>query len=170
MAGSSFSLTDTLAKQIEKELKQKVNKLLRNKIAPEIQKDLVSRATSEVYGAYSPDAYERRETLTWPEIYHVEMKDLEVSITPIAPFNRAYGGWNYGNELAGFINFGRGWHGYVMGNGWNLPSGGPLNVPLPRPYLTNTAMDWNYRIQDEINKELGEWADCVTAKVTLGGE
>ena len=154
---------DALAREIEALIRKKVNQLLKDKIAKEIQKDLVARAASDVYGAYSPEYYERRGTLTWPETYHVEAGDLQISITPIAPFNRRYGGWNYGDELGGFMNFGRGWHGYVMGNG-------AYGVPLPRPYLTNVAQDWNYRIQDEIRKELGEWGDCVTAKVTLGGE
>lgn len=162
MAGGLIDI-DALAKEIYDDVKKKVNDLLRNKIAKEIQQDLVNRAAGEVYGAYDPEYYERRGTLTWPETYHVEAGDLEVSITPIAPFNRAYGGWNYGNELGGFMNFGRGWHGYVMGNG-------AYSVPLPRPYLTNAAADWNWKIQDEIRSELGEWGDCVTAKVTLGGE
>ena len=162
MAGGLIDV-DALAAEIEKEIHEKINKLLRDKIAKEIKEELVNRAAGEVYGAYSPDQYQRRNSLTWPETYHVEAGDLEVMITPISPFNRAYGGWNYGNELGGFMNFGRGWHGYVMGRGAS-------NVPLPRPYLTNTAEDWNYKIQDEISSELGEWGDCVTAKVTLGGE
>lgn len=168
MAGGLIDI-DALAREIYDDVKKKVNDLLRNKIAKEMQEDLVNRAAGEVYGAYSTELYERRGTLMWPETYHVEAGDLEISITPIAPFNRRYGGQNYGNELGGFINFGRGWHGYAMGNGWNLPSGGPLNVPLPRPYLTNTAMEWDQKIQEEISSELGEWGDCVTAKVTLGG-
>ena len=160
MAGGLIDI-DALAREIYDDVKKKVNDLLRNKIAKEIQQDLVNRAAGEVYGAYDPEYYERRGTLMWPETYHVEAGDLEVSITPIAPFNRAYGGWNYGNELGGFMNFGRGWHGYVMGNG-------AYSVPLPRPYLTNTAMEWDQKIQEEISSELGEWGDCVTAKVTLG--
>lgn len=160
MAGDLFDI-DALAKQIEAEIKKQVNELLRNKIAKEIQQDLAVRAAGEVYGAYSPEVYERRGTLTWRETYHAEAGDLEIKITPIAPFNRAYGGWNYGSELAGFMNFGRGWNGYVMG-------GAATNVPLPRPYLTNAVMDWNWRIQEEISSALGEWGDCVTATVTLG--
>jgi len=153
---------DAIAKDIEKQLRARVNRILKE-IADKIRQDLANRARGEVYGAYSPEVYERRGTLSWPETYHVEAGDLEVSITPIAPFNRRYGGWNYGDELGGFMNFGRGWHGYVMGRGAS-------GVPLPRPYLSNAAQYWNGIIQDRIQSELGEWADCVTAKVTLGGE
>ena len=154
---------DEMAKQIEKELKEKINDLLENKIAEEIQKDLAMRATGEVYGAYSPEIYERRFTLNKPASYSIESGELKVSITPTAEFNRAYGGWNYGNELGGFMNFGRGWHGYVMGRG-------AYSVPMPRPYLSNAAQDWNYLIEDKIKEELGEWADVVTVKVTLGDD
>lgn len=154
--------TERLAREIEKDIKQKANKVLK-KVANDIRMDLASRATSEVYGEYDPDYYERRFTLEWPRTYDVEVGDLEITITPIAPFNRRYGGWNYGDELGGFMNFGRGWHGYVMG-------GMAYKVPLPRPYLTNAAQDWNYKIQEEMDAALGEWSDVVTAKITLGGE
>ena len=161
MAGSLIDI-DALAREIEEELKKKANELLK-KIAVEIQQDLARRATSEVYGVYDPEYYRRRNTLDKTNSYKVEIGDLEISITPIAEFNRTHGGWNYGDELGGFMNFGRGWHGYVMG-------GHAYKVPLPRPYLTNAAQDWNYMIADRFEQEFGEWADCITAKVTLGGE
>ena len=160
--------TDAIANMIYEELKKKVNDILKNKIANKIRDDLIKHAESEVYDAYDPDYYKRRWTLIAPESYNIEVKDLHISITPIAQFNRRYGGWNEGDELGGFMNFGRGWHGYVMGNGLNFPSGGPLNVPLPRPYLTHVAEEWNDLIEDELKQELGSYADFITAKVVLG--
>ena len=154
--------TERMVKEIVNELKPKINKVLKN-VANEIRNDLANRASAEVYGVYDPLIYERRGTLEWPRTYDVEVGDMEITITPIAPFNRRYGGWNYGDELGGFMNFGRGWHGYVMGNG-------AIDVPLPRPYLSNAAEEWNWKIQEEMNAALGEWGDVVTAKVTLGGE
>ena len=61
---------------------------------------------------------------------------MQIGITPVAEFNRAYGGYNYGDGLAGLINFGRGYNGYVMGRGASY-------VPLPRPYLDNTINEWD---------------------------
>lgn len=164
MAGGTGGIVnvEAMVSAIAAQIKAKVNAIMRV-VAVEIQRDLAARAASEVYGAYSPKIYARRNLLSSTGYYSVEIGDLQIMITPIAPFNRAYGGWNSGDELGGFMNFGRGWHGYVMGRGAS-------DVPLPRPYISNAVEYWDGELQSRIKGQLGEWADCVTAHVTLGGE
>lgn len=153
--------TSVLVAQIAAEIKAIVNQVMA-KVAEEIQKDLANRAVGEVYGAYSPEIYARRYSLSDAGSYSIEVSDLMIAITPVASFNRAYGGWNHGDELGGFMNFGRGWHGYVMGRGAS-------GVPLPRPYLETAAQYWDGQLQNRIRSALGPWAECVTAHVTVGG-
>jgi len=150
----------SLVAQIAAEIKAIVNQVMAQ-VATEIQQDLANRAVGEVYGVYSPKEYARRNSLSNAGNYSVEVGDLKIAITPVASFNRAYGGWNYGDELGGFMNFGRGWHGYVMGRGAS-------GVPLPRPYLDTAAQFWDGQLQNRIRSALGPWAECVTAHVTVG--
>lgn len=150
---------NALAKEIEKEIRAKVNEIFKE-VAEEVQIDLAERASADVYGVYAPKIYERRGTLEDPSNYSISEGDLMVSVTPIASFNRAYGGWNEGNELGGFMNFGNYWHGYVT----NYAS------PMPRPYLTNYVESraiWN-EVRQRLDAELGEWASAVDFNVFLG--
>lgn len=152
---------DAVAKQIEKEIKKRVNKVFKE-VAEEMQIDLAERADADVYGVYEPKVYERRGTLNDPSNYKVETEDMKVSVTPVAEFNRDYGGWNEGDELGGFMNFGNYWHGYVTN----------YNHPMPRPYLTNYVESraiWN-EVRKRLDKELGEWADVVDFRVFLGDD
>lgn len=172
MANLFDGIINQLANQILEEIKKAVEGVLQE-FGDEVAEDLAQKAASDVYGAYSPEYYHRRHTLDNVGSYSVEVDkaNMKVAITPIAEFNRAYGGWNYGNELGGFMNFGRGWHGYVMGNGWMLESGGGWNVPLPRPYISNyvdSAVPWD-KLYEKLKAVLGEWIDVVDFDVSLGG-
>lgn len=172
MAGIFDGMIDKLAKIILEEIKKAVEGVLQE-FGDEVRIGLAARAAQDVYGAYSPTLYVRRGTLNDTGSYSVEVDkaNMRVAITPTASFNRAYGGWNSGNELGGFMNFGREWHGYVMGNGWRLPSGGGWNVPMPRPYISNyvdSAVPWE-SLHSKLQAVLGEWADVVDFDVSLGG-
>lgn len=156
MASSNIN---ALAKEIEAEIKAKVNKVFKE-VAEEIQMDLAERASADVYGVYAPKIYERRGTLEDPSNYEISEGDMKISVTPIAEFNRDYGGWNEGNELGGFMNYGNYWHGYVT----NYAS------PMPRPYLSNYVESraiWN-EVRKRLDEELGEWASVVDFNVFLG--
>ena len=150
-----------IAKDIEKEIRKKVNKVFAE-VAKEMQVDLAERADADVYGVYEPIIYERRGTLSDPSNYKVTTGDLKVSVTPVAEFNRRYGGWNFGNELGGFMNYGNYWHGYVTN----------YDHPMPRPYLTNYVESraiWN-EVKKRLDKELGDWASVVDFNVFMGDE
>lgn len=143
----------TSLSEIEGIIKQAVSEALHGKVADEFVNDVVKHASSDVYGAYAPKIYERRGTLKDKGNYNVEdMGEMQIGITPVAAFNRAYGGWNYGDGLAGLINFGRGYNGYVMGRGASY-------VPLPRPYLNNTIDEWNG----------GKYTEQIRAALTAAG-
>lgn len=155
--------TNAMAKEIYKEIKNKVNKVL-EEVADEIKEGLAKQAASDVYEAHVPKVYERRWTLDKPQNYYDESdrNKMLISITPVAEFNRAYGGWNYGDELGGFMNFGNYWHGYVSN----------YDHPMPRPYLTNYVNSreiWD-SIDERLKKELGIWYDVVDFRVFLGDD
>lgn len=152
---------ESAARSIEKEIKKVVNRVLAE-VANEIQQEIAQRAVSDVYGVYEPKIYERRYTLDKPQNYRIDKDEnnMSVSVTPVAEFNRAYGGWNYGDELGGFMNFGNYWHGYVTN----------YDHPMPRPYLSNYVeyrAVWD-KIHQKLQAELGEWADVVDFNVYLG--
>lgn len=126
MAGMSLA-------DIEGRIKSAVSEALHNVCTERLKEDLASKASSQVYGAYEPKRYVRRFTLENEGYYQTEdLGELKVGVTPIAPFNRLYGGDNYGNELAGLMNYGEGWHGYVFN----------YDTPNPRPYIDNTVSEW----------------------------
>ena len=152
---------DSAAKDVEKEIKKVVNRILKE-IGEEMRHDLAAKADEDVYGVYKPDVYIRRYTLDKGSNYKLETNEnkMSVSVTPTAEFNRDYGGWNYGDELGGFMNFGNYWHGYVTN----------YNHPMPRPYITNFVEDrgiWD-KIQKRLQEALGEWADVVDFNVFVG--
>lgn len=127
MAGMSLG-------EIESKIKFAVKQALQGVCTDYLKEDLAIRASSDVYGAYSPRIYVRRFTLENEAYYQSEnMGDMRVGVTPIAPFNRLYGGNNYGNELAGLMNYGAGWHGYAF----------DYDAPNPRPYLDNVVNEWS---------------------------
>ena len=104
------------------------------KVAPEVITDLKNAASDIVYESYEPKKYKRRWTLLQDSNYKVEKTgETEITITPIAEFNRAYGGWNEGDELAGLLNYGNYCHGHVMN----------YSAPLPRPFLDKVTSEWN---------------------------
>lgn len=118
---------------IEALIKMACSKALHGQVKDQFLVDITNNATSMVYGAYSPYIYERRFTLNNAGTYNVEnMGELQIGITPEAEFNRAYGGYNYGNELAGLMNYGAGWGGYFFDYG----------TPNPRPFIEPTVDQW----------------------------
>ena len=134
--------------EIEAKIKAVVNSALQGQIANDFVKDVVSHAGSEMYGAYTPKpgGYVRRHTLDKEGAYPINNDgEMQISIEAKAPFNRAYGGWNFGDELPGLMNFGAGWHGHPFDYG----------TPNPRPYWTNVVQEWSGdKFKGEIRKAL----------------
>ena len=139
MAGTSLDA-------IEKKIKNVVNRALNGSIVEELKEDLTIHATTDVYDVYEPKRYVRRYTLESPATYPHQLEgDMRVSINPKAPFNRLYGGDNYGDELPGFMNYGDGWHGYAFNYSAN-PG---------RHYIDNTVQEWeDGKFKDKIENAL----------------
>ena len=158
-----ISVMDNYINLILEEVKEIVHTVL-EEFAEETVQELVVRAKSEVYNVYEPEYYIRRWTLVSPSSYDVQIdesnKKVSVSITPIAEFNRSHGGWNYGNELGGFMNFGNYWHGYVIN----------YNVPMPRPYLSNYADEGNTwdKLYMKLESKLGDLMEYVYININVG--
>lgn len=144
------------SENLKKQIEDAICDALKGEVAEGVVKSLVRNAQTTVYDAYTPKppeegGYERRYTLIDPSNYEVSEPvadgngNVSMTITPIAEFNRRYGGWNEGNELAGLMNYGNWWHGYVMN----------YSAPLPRPYLDIVVDNWNsYNLMQAISAAL----------------
>ena len=159
---TSVKLTDKMVDLI----KPLIIKALKE-FGEETAQRLAILAKKEVYGAYDlveKSKYVRRWTLIDPDNYEVSIdkNNMRVSITPIATFNRANGGWNFGDELGGFMNYGNYWHGYVIN----------YSVTMPRPYLSNYAESteiWD-SLYSKLQAVLGYLIDIIDIRITLGDD
>lgn len=159
---TSVKLTDKIVDLI----KPLIIKALKE-FGEETAQRLAILAKKEVYGAYDlveNSKYVRRWTLIDPDNYEVSIdeKNMRVSITPIASFNRANGGWNFGNELGGFMNFGDRWHDYVIN----------YSVTMPRPYLSNYVNNAEVRdsLYSKLQAALGDLIDVLDIRISLGDD
>ena len=115
-------------------IKSTVSEALTNEVANEVKADLVSKAASDVYGAYDPQRYWRRYSFEQQGKYQTEqIGEMKIGITPDVSFNPGYGTHNSGNMLAGLVNYGDGWGGY----NYDYVSFGP------RPFIDNAFQEWD---------------------------
>lgn len=133
---------------LEKYIKNSINYALDTSVKDGIVKEFITQAQNDVYDAYNPRLYNRRESLLQEENYLVEKPgDMKLSVTPVAKFKSATLRYNKkshslypsistngnGDELAGLINYGDGWNGY---NYEFVIEDAPYTEP--RPFIDDT--------------------------------
>ena len=113
-------------------MKSYIENILKETLAKEIS-DMVDEtikehAISDVYGAYSPRSYERRNLLMTGGNYRHELSGFSLTVTDETPGNTpsGYGHTPSGTELSDIIEHG------LQGNG-----NGGWKDAFPRPYMAN---------------------------------
>lgn len=162
--------------ELEGFLKDSIDIALATTVKDKVLSTIIDQAVGTVYDAYTPNKYERRGTIIDEESYEVDSNEsLKMKVTAVAEFNKktlvwergkkgrkgkpgTAGHWvvstsiNEGNELAGLINYGDGWHGYY----YDFVSPEEAQHPTytaPRPFLDEASELLNDGIAAELLAE-----------------
>ena len=121
-------------KGLENDIKTGIRAALKTQVGESIALKLILNAQDIVYDGYEPHVYDheledRRYSLREIDNYDIQVDgNMNLAVTPVAEFNPYYyerielkdgsvrwkrhNSRNRGNELAGLINYGKGWNGY----------------------------------------------------------
>lgn len=129
---------DDLDKLLD-DMKSDIEETLSKEVFEEVRNIELEHIATDVIASYHPKVYERRSTEGIEDYRNIicDVKDMELVVDNVTPFNPNYGTWNKGNNLADLINEGDGGKSrlYYDFNG---------EFRRPRPFLDNT--------QEEVDK------------------
>lgn len=137
--GKSF--TATTVKSLQKEIMRRANVTLKEQVAPYVEDKLKEHIQSDVYDTYSPVEYERRKSnggLMDDSNIIDDMRSGQLKVwnkTPTDPPKFKHKDYNNPDGLARLIEEG-------AHNPWNYKK---YRWTKPRPFITNTQADINYR-------------------------
>ena len=142
-------------KQLLKALCSDIEDVLMDEVLKKVRKIEIKHIEEDVYSVYSPSIYKRRksdEGLSDPDNIVGTVKNMELTIDNIVPFNEEYGGNNRGEGLAEMVNDGGNYlHDYDYGfRGIEAP------YSKPRPFLDNTVdeIESGDEVEDALAKGL----------------
>lgn len=123
-------------KQLLKDLRSDIENVLMDEVLEEVRDTEIKHIEEDVYSVYSPSIYKRRKGdggLSDPENIVGTVKNMELTVENITPFNEEYGGRNSGIGLGEMVNDGGNYlHDYDYGfRGIEAP------YSKPRPFLDN---------------------------------
>lgn len=115
-----------------KDLKLDIEDTLMDEILDEVKDIELRHIEQDVFSAYSPLIYKRRETDGINDSSNIvgEVYDMQLEVDNITAFNNGYGTYNHGIGLADLINDGNN----LRGHFYDYP--GEFNQP--RPFIDNT--------------------------------
>ncbi len=137
--GKSF--TATTVQSLQKEIMRRANATLKKQVAPYVEDKLKQHIQSDVYETYSPIEYDRRKTnggLMDDSNIVDNTRDGQLKVwnkAPTDPPKLQHKEYNNPDGLARLIEEG-------AHNPWNYKK---YRWTKPRPFVTNTQADINYR-------------------------
>ena len=138
----TFETFAALKLYIETELKN----TLRTEIADMVDETIKKHAISDVYNAYDPVAYIRRNNLSSGGNYRHDINGFTLIVTDETPGDEpiASGHTPSGTELSEIIETGAQGHGY-----------GKWPNAFARPYMANAQEEVNTRVTDILKSKFG---------------
>ncbi|WMC93200.1 hypothetical protein [Kineothrix sp. MB12-C1] len=130
------------------DIRSDIEDVLIDEVLDEVKNIELEHIQDDVFRAYSPKIYERREHngIDDPENIIGEVNNMSLTVDNKTKFNDGYGTYNHGVGLADLINGGDGVNGYYY------DYFGEFN--LPRPFLDNTKyeIERTNRVDDALVK------------------
>ena len=116
------------------DIKSDIEDVLLDEVLEEVKDIELKHVEDDVFSVYSPKIYERRSLesggIDDPENIVGEVRDMQLEVDNITPFNDGYGTYNHGIGLADLINDGDGKSGYYYDY--------PFDAMGARPFIDNT--------------------------------